>query len=541
MFEFKSPKKVKAKHNFAKSQKDYAVFLPAISSIFVKIASMTDYNLRNQLPHGLNSLSDLDFLSENTPFFYYPAGLYSAGHAGLNAKAAYDSEGMIHKRDRKNTVIIGDSGGFQVATGVLKWPWEQGDMDEKTWISKKDDVRLKILRWLEDTADYSQVLDFPTSSHMKFEKDPVTGQSLHPGLRSFGDCLKGSLENYDFFIKNRREGMTKFMNALQGNNQEEGDIWWEAVKDLPFETWSFANVQASNMAINLRRLIVMRDGKYLDGRDWIHYLGTGKIRAACAITQIQRALRKHVNPELTLSFDAASPFVMTAKGQLYKDYDLKPSNLGYKSGPMVDDKTLKGSIIPYNDYLHQTLGSKYRSAIGDSVTVGDICVKGYEDLEFKKIEFTKKELLSKMYHESNEGKCGDLYKWSPEYIEYLSHHSDNGGLFDYPTPDFSKDEFKYQVKWPSSMDGLSYVLAMSHNVDMHIHAMQEANYYMDQPLDVANQHIPHDLLEFKDLVDEVFISEKPITIINKHKKMLKDITGRYESYDLSRDFEEING
>ena len=94
--------------------------------------------------------------------------------------------------------------------------------------------------------------------------DPVTGQSLHPGMKTFRDCLNVSLENYDFFIRNRVEGATKFLNVLQGRNESEGDIWWEAVKDLPFETWAFSNVQASNFSINLRRLIIMRDGKYLD-------------------------------------------------------------------------------------------------------------------------------------------------------------------------------------------------------------------------------------------------------------------------------------
>ena len=191
---------------------------------------------------------------------------------------------------------------------------------------------MKLLRWLEATSDYSMVLDWPTYALVKFGLDPVTGASLHPSLKNFGDCLRGSLENHEFFIKNRKEGATKFLNVLQGRNQEEGDIWWDATKDLPFESWAFSNVQASNFSINLRRLIIMRDEGYLQGREWLHYLGNGKIKAGCALTTVQRALRKYVDPELTVSFDAASPFVMTAKGQMYYGYELSQRSVGFNGG-----------------------------------------------------------------------------------------------------------------------------------------------------------------------------------------------------------------
>jgi hypothetical protein len=52
------------------------------------------------------------------------------------------------------------------------------------------------------------------------------------------------MENHKFFIKHRKEGATKFLNVLQGRNEEEGDIWWDACKDQPFESWAFSNVQA---------------------------------------------------------------------------------------------------------------------------------------------------------------------------------------------------------------------------------------------------------------------------------------------------------
>ncbi len=530
--------------NLTDSQKDYACFLPSISAIYARIASMKNYNMRESLPPGMvNGLKDLDFLDPANGMFYYPVALYSAGHAILDPEQSFEQESLVQKRDRSRTVMVGDSGGFQAATGVLKYPWHaKPNQTPEQHMADKDDVRLKLLRWLEATSDYSMVLDWPTYALVKFGLDPVTGASLHPSLRNFGDCLRGSLENHEFFIKNRKEGATKFLNVLQGRNQEEGDTWWDATKDLPFESWAFSNVQASNFSINLRRLIIMRDEGYLEGREWLHYLGNGKIKAGCALTTVQRALRKYVDPELTVSFDAASPFVMTAKGQMYYGYDLSPTNVGFKGGPIVDRKELKGGIQSLNDWLIENRIKScipYRSRIGDACTVGDICVRGYDDLEYKKVQFTKKELENGDWSKTPEGRAGDKFRWTKEYKEYLLHSHENGGLFDMGTVDYTNDRNKYQLKWPSSMDGFSYLLAMNHNVEVHIDAIQTANKYQDLPIEDARHHLTPDLLEFRDLCPEIFTSERPMDLINKHAKMLQQITGMDANNDVSMDIEDM--
>lgn len=547
--------------NLAESQRDYAVFLPSISAIYAKIVSMPEYGVRDVLPPGLsndralytpgagkemswdnnNRRLNLNFLDQNSSIYFYPAALYSAGHAYLDPNDSDVQESMVQKRDRSRTVVLGDSGGFQIATGVLKWPWtKKKGQDDVQWERDKDKMRLQILRWLEHTADYSMVLDVPTYGLVKFGFDPVTGESMHPGMKTFRDCLNVSLENYDFFIKNRVEGATKFLNVLQGRNEAEGDVWWEAVKDLPFETWAFSNVQASNFAINLRRLIIMRDGKYLDGRDWLHYLGNGKIKAGCALTTLQRCIRQYINPDITLSYDAASPFVMTAKGQLYYGYELSHDNMRFKGGPIVDDKDLKGSKMTLNEWIAMVdrKGHVIPTTIGDRCTIGDICVRGYDDLEYKKVPFTKKELESDWYPSTPEGRAGDKFRWADAYKDHIAHDHSLGGLFDFGQ-NFDKEYQKYQVKWPSSMDGFSYLIAMNHNVELHIRAVQDACYWQDQPLSIANKHVTPDILEFKDLCPEILTSERPMDLINKHEKLLRNITGMDADNQVSIDVADI--
>ena len=55
---------------------------------------------------------------------------------------------MVTTRDRNETVIVGDSGGYQIQT-------EKIEFDPAT-------TPQIMLRWLEQVADWSMVLEFPT-------------------------------------------------------------------------------------------------------------------------------------------------------------------------------------------------------------------------------------------------------------------------------------------------------------------------------------------------------------------------------------------
>ncbi len=513
------------------SNKDYAVFLPSISSIYVKFLSSGSTGKRGGLPQGLRrGWDDLDFLKNTGELFNYKWALYSAGHARHDPAESDVIESMVQKRDRANTLILGDSGGFQIATGVLKWPWEpKKNQDDTAWRGDQDQIRMKILRWLEHTADWSMIFDFPPGGLTKYGFDATTGASLHPGLKSYQDCLKGSIENAKFFMRHRKPGATKFLNVLQGRNLEEGDEWFDIVKDWPFESWAFADIQSHSLALNLRRIIIMRDGGYLSpGHDWLHYLGNGKIKAATNLTTIQRCLRKHVNPNVTLSYDAASPFVMTAKGQIYVNYMINQEQMVFKSGPIPDNKAFKGSKTLLCDYVQEQLknqalaatqntafGSLFDTSVEDRdlfietnisrrITLGDICVKGYEDVVAK--------VISK----------------SPEA------HQNSLGFLEYET---FEEEIK---KYPSALDGLSYVLCMNHNVELHLRACQEACHWLSQTRSIARQHLPADVLEFQDLCEEIFTSERPMSLIERNWTMLTNGTGMTADNSISMDIDGLS-
>jgi hypothetical protein len=74
-------------------------------------------------------------------------------------------------RNRASTIVIGDSGGYQIATNKLR-------------ISNDND-RLRILRWLEKHTDLAMTLGVPT------------GPVRKPGYRicTSRDCLNATLQH----------------------------------------------------------------------------------------------------------------------------------------------------------------------------------------------------------------------------------------------------------------------------------------------------------------------------------------------------------
>ena len=112
------------------TNKDYAVFLPSISTFYSTIVSKEQNEPGKsvppeRVPAGFESgIEGLNFLNKKDAYFYYPYALYSAGHAQLDLSKTDTMESMIQKRDRKDTFILGDSGGFQIAKGVIKFDWE---------------------------------------------------------------------------------------------------------------------------------------------------------------------------------------------------------------------------------------------------------------------------------------------------------------------------------------------------------------------------------------------------------------------------------
>ena len=115
--------------NLTNKQKDYATFLPAMSSFFArdlgKEKHEKDYILSSRVPPGFeHGVQGLNYTSSKDSYFYYKWHLYSAGHADLNMKKFSVRDDIIRNRDRNDNWLLGDSGGFQIGKGVWEGDWK---------------------------------------------------------------------------------------------------------------------------------------------------------------------------------------------------------------------------------------------------------------------------------------------------------------------------------------------------------------------------------------------------------------------------------
>jgi hypothetical protein len=356
---------------------NWAIYLPAISGFYTTHLGkdLTDPTFipKERVPAGFElGIQGTNFLDPVNSYYNYGYGLFSAGHAERNLTKCDDRDPMIHKRDRKSNIIVGDSGGFQIATGVIKLDWAnvKGPQGDK--------LREEILKYLEHTSDWSMTLDVPA-----FAAEPPL--SAKTGLTKFEDALDITEHNLKYFMEHRVPGATKFLNVLSGSSSANSKIWYDRVipysmpeaveimgwdKSRTLEGWAFAGINMKHMPTVLNRILDLIDDGLIEGKDWIHFLGIGRLDWACYLTSIKRQLQKHYNPNINISFDAASPFMAVGGYSLvYSHNYFDPQRLTYRMNKGVDDKTLKGS----------KLAMPFQGPIMERLTLGDMCAYGPED------------------------------------------------------------------------------------------------------------------------------------------------------------------
>jgi hypothetical protein len=213
---------------------------------------------------------------------------------------------MVTQRIRAATIVLGDSGGFQIQNNKIKF--------------HRQETAPRILGWLEKVADWSMVLDFPTGgigpgamrphiSALREEGHDLDGMSRASGLSiDYTACLVQTKINNDRFRDERTPGATRFLNVLQGRNEAESRHWFDAVKHYPFEGWAFAGAHKDHFSLIVRRLLDMRNEGLLQRCDWLHVLGVSTLAIGCLLTAVQRAVREFVNPRFQISYDSAGPF-----------------------------------------------------------------------------------------------------------------------------------------------------------------------------------------------------------------------------------------
>ncbi len=469
-----------------KTNRDYAVFLPSISGFYVDQMANPDC----RVPPGMEKGKEgLDFLKDDG-YFSYQSGLYSAGHAQLDVAKANVEEVMIQQRDRKNTFILGDSGGFQIITGVLKQNWEQFYTDDST--------RTKILNYLENTADYSMVLDVPTLA----ASEPYSSRN---GIKDFQQCLDYTKFNNDWFVKHRKH-QTKLLNSMQGRTLDEARYWFDETKHFPFEGWGFGGSTSKNLVIILKQLIWLRDEGYLEeGKyDHMHYLGVSRNEFSVYYTAIKRMLNRYVNPSLEITYDAASAFIMATKGQMYGDVVVNNKKMIMGGVPVVDNKLLHGSDLPL----------PAQSPIFERMTAGDLCYydHGVPDMEALQAAWMEKQR-----------KEGHGLLEIPEHFDLDAALKDKELLNDASLWKTQGRKNKIDKVGKTSWDTSSYLYVMAHNVYVNIRTLQLCNQNVDLGMAIAGDFDPLEFITVQARKSKLEISPWAPTEVLVTTKIIEDV------------------
>ena len=457
--------------NLTSKQQDYAIFLPAISSFYgsyIGRQRSSNYVDPARMPSGIQDMEMLNWLDPQKGLFPYRWSLYSAGHANLDLNKVDPKEDMIRNRD-PNTIMLADSGGFQIAKGV--WPGRWADFTDK----KAEAQREKVLKWQMGIATYGMTMDIPTWTYLDKEASKLCG------IHSYDDAVNATKYNNEYWMANRY-GDTKILNVLQGSNHAEADHWYDLMKDYcdpakyknHFNGWAMGGQNMCDVHLVLRRLVhLIHDGLLEQGvHDWMHFLGTSKLEWAVLLTDIQRSIRRYANRNFTISFDCASPFLATANGQLYHSITTRNrEKWSYSMSPTADDKKYATDSRLFGDAVRQDgIHPDFEdSPISSRMKISDICIY----------------------------KPGDLNKIGKE--------------------------------GKTSWDSFSYALLMGHNVWMHIEAVQRANREYDQGICPDMMvHPTNSDYDVRKVIDMVFAArdrQKSLAIIDSHSKIWERVIG----------------
>jgi hypothetical protein len=506
------------------TQNDYARFLPALSGFYATYVGKQRYDEyvdKSRIPSNFaNGVESRTYLHKPEGAFPYEWTLYSAGHADLDITKDVPKEDMVRNRDRENSWILGDSGGFQIGKGVWEGEWRDPNgpevaarmaeakakgietieqLDEhgnpkldkngnpkttkinhaKQYQARLDAAQQKrdsVLRWMDAYMDYGMILDIPAWVC----RSPAGREKT--GISTYQDAVNASKYNNEYWMKHRN-GNCKFLNVLQGETHDEADDWYSQMKDFcdpakypdnHFNGWAMGGQNMCDVHLVLKRLVTLHfDGLLEKGvHDIMHFLGTSKLEWACLLTDIQRAVRKNYNENFTITFDCASPFLATANGQIYIQNETEDrSKWTYRMVPSVDDKKYATDQRLFRDTV-----------------ISDGIFKNFEDSPI-----------------TAELKVSDVCTYAPG--------------------DLNKIGKEGKTSW----DSFSYAIQMGHNVWSHVNAVQEANRQYDNgviPKMLVDEKF--DRILFRDVVNEIFaITDKDEALqkIDEYSKFWMAIPG----------------
>lgn len=342
------------------------IYIPAFST-----GALNHIFIKN-LKHNKTDKSFRFYTKNKNNIINYPYILFSA-HYNLqyNVEKSYGV-------DLKKSLVLGDSGGFQIATGKMEYT---------------DELREKIFLWLENNTTYAIQLDLPPH---------VSCNNVYTGL--FDERMKKSIENFKYFADNKM-GKTKFLNVLHGREISLIQKWYDNIKcfNNDFDGgWAVGSAALSTYNILLSLAFLLQNNEFdrLDKRyretkikQLVHILGLSKSKDIIFLTYFAKKLNEINLNNIIITYDSSTPQTSGVRG----GYMYSWTNEGFKwmkfSNQIKFEKNINyDAKLPCSCPICRTLtlkdlyapSKKIQDALGP-LYYGYICMHNFiKILEFKR-------------------------------------------------------------------------------------------------------------------------------------------------------------
>lgn len=253
----------------------------------------------------------------------YPFFLITAGHLYKHQNLA-DEWGL---KSNPNMYLFADSGGFQIATGALKWSTQ---------------LRQQLFEWLQNNSTVAANIDIP----------PKIGYAGR-----FKDALDISYDNFKYFDKNQN-GATTYLNVLHGTNMLELNAWYNRVKEFQFGGWSVGST-ANSISKMIRVIALMHENNEFHKKHikYLHFLGSSKIDTFILLATLQRYFNEN-DIDIKVTSDSSTP-AATRFGYYYVGANYKKNNFIHIHCPKI-----RGSD-PNSELFNKYTMDDYKNEVTD--------------------------------------------------------------------------------------------------------------------------------------------------------------------------------
>lgn len=288
----------------------YALYFPSIQLASAESIVDADIMRDGQAPKKLRG-TDFNYLNPKNPHWHYKYCLATAEeYKGKDGNAVSDRDAA--------SIVMGDSGGYQIGTGdfgdTAKWLQYQNEPETIMALWRSSYIREEVLRWQQAQCDIAMTMDMPLWAMQDWAKKSPFHKLTRQQLTEL------TVENLQYISATRRVGSCKLLNVLQGDNDDDEDYWYNAVRHYGFEGWAFAGGVGRRGGIRNSVRMFLRlaeDGLLNPPYNWVHMLGLSIMTWCPILTQIQMCVREKYNSNFTISFDSSGAYQQAGKFNEY--------------------------------------------------------------------------------------------------------------------------------------------------------------------------------------------------------------------------------